>query len=413
MLTPTLTPIADPAAAEFNIADAFRRAVGELSADLSLTFPEWTYLWTRWTADSPEEDMRALFAHCRAVFPASLDSIMSQNAAIFSPDSDANTEFLPDVQFKALFFGPGVSDSTRAALWRHLRQLALLTAVSGPSGDDADMYKKLAAAAAAAAAAFDGSDQAEMHEKLKDAVKNVFDFFPATESDDARAAGGAPEGTAPGIPGLDGLLDGKIGALVKELAEDISGDLAALLGKTPGAADGADGADVLKGLMADPSKMAELVKSIGAKISGKMASGEVSHEELAREADAMMEKMRGIGGDKFYNMISTMFGAANGAPGAKRPPQRAPERAPSGASGSMRDRLRARVAQKHALAYINSVAAAAEGPPEAAAAVLRATQDAHKFVYSVDGSETQEVSPAAQASGGEAKAPKKRGKGKK
>jgi hypothetical protein len=151
----------------------------------------------------------------------------------------------------------------------------------------------------------------------------------------------------------------------------------------------ANSAEILKKLMADPSKMMELVKTIGGKITAKLEKGEISHEELVKEAEALMTKMQSLGGDKFKDMFSMLSGLP-GMPNMRQPRPRSSASASASASGavagSMRDRLRARMAQKKSAC-----------PPQPVVnATLRATEDAHKFVYSEDGAEKQAVSAAPQ-----------------
>ena len=371
---------------------SFSRVIFDMATDLSLTFPEYSMLWSRWMReDVSVSELRSLFEHCVRVYPARFFDILNKNADIFSPESGVDTEFLPGVQFRTLFCAKGVSDNTRAALWKYL-QLVLFT-VSAAIPDRESFGK-----------AFEGVDPAELQKHLAEAIRGVNEFFEEASSSSSsstdEAAGGATKKTAAtDMPNakdlndhLNDLFEGKIGELAKELAEDISGDFAALLGE----GGDANSAEILKKLMADPSKMMELVKTIGGKITAKMEKGEISHEELVKEAEALMSKMQSLGGEKFKDMFSML----SGLPGmSKMRPPRPPGGAEKGggaASGSMRDRLRARMAQKQA----------ARAPQPVVNATLQATEDAHKFIYSEDGAEKQAVSAAPQKA-------KKHKKGKK
>ena len=105
-----------------------------------------------------------------------------------------------------------------------------------------------------------------------------------------------------------GLFDGKIGKLAKELANDFATDLEGNLGF--GLGDVNSSQDVLKKLMQNPNKISGLVKTVGNKLTEKMANGEVSQQDLLSEAGSVMRKMKEMGGgnmgDMFKNMAQTM-----------------------------------------------------------------------------------------------------------
>jgi hypothetical protein len=59
--------------------------------------------------------------------------------------------------------------------------------------------------------------------------------------------------------------------------------------------------------MKDPSKMMNLMKTVGSKLDNKMKSGEISREELMKEASEMMDKMTDMGGgDQFNDMFKNL-----------------------------------------------------------------------------------------------------------
>ena len=120
-------------------------------------------------------------------------------------------------------------------------------------------------------------------------------------------------GTGTGMPNikdihehLKGLFDGKIGALAKELAEDITGDFSSILGED--AKDIKSTQDVIKQLMQNPAKISQLIKTIGDKLKTKLSSGEVSQEELMKEATELLGKMKDMGGgmDQFKDLFKNM-----------------------------------------------------------------------------------------------------------
>ena len=109
---------------------------------------------------------------------------------------------------------------------------------------------------------------------------------------------------------LKTIFDGKIGKLAKEMAEEMSQDINGIFGED--ANDIRSSKDVLKNLMKNPKKMMDLVKTIGSKLNAKMESGEISQEEIMKEASELIGKMKGsggagaAGGDDFGEMLKTL-----------------------------------------------------------------------------------------------------------
>jgi Asp-tRNA(Asn)/Glu-tRNA(Gln) amidotransferase C subunit len=227
------------------------------------------------------------------VFPERFFDIMYQNAEIFDLENETNVKFLPDVNFKVLYNCEGVSENTKKTIWKYL-QLLLFNVIG--SVDDKSKFGD-------AAGIFEGIDENMLQDKLKETMAGLGDFFKKMEKEEKpKGEEGKHEFTfnpEDGIPNLDevnehlkGIFDGKIGKLAKELAEEISGDFSDMVGDT---AEGTT-QDVLKNLMKNPKKMMGLVKKVGDKLTQKMDSGEISKEEIMKEAGDIMAKMKEMGG---------------------------------------------------------------------------------------------------------------------
>jgi hypothetical protein len=272
----------------------FKSIILDLVNDLTTTFPEYSELWKSWqTAEVAE--FETLFQYCLTVYPERFFDILYQSADIFGEDSKVNTMFLPSVDFKVLFNCEGVTDSTKKTLWKYL-QLILFNVVG--SIDDKTKFGE-------AASMFDGIDEKVLQEKLKETMEGIGDLFKDNEFT-FDAAEGMPK--ADDIhEHLTGIFDGKIGKLAKELAEEISGDFADIVG------DGTEGAttqDVLKKMMKNPKKMMDLVKTVSDKLTNKIDSGEITKEEIMKEASGIMDKMKDMGGgDKLQEMLKKFAGA--------------------------------------------------------------------------------------------------------
>ena len=103
---------------------------------------------------------------------------------------------------------------------------------------------------------------------------------------------------------LKGIFDGKIGKIAKEMAEEISNDMNGLF------ADDAEiktTQDVFEKLLKNPAKMMELVKFVGNKLNAKMQSGELSQDDIMKEAGDIIGKMKDMGGgDDMKELIKNM-----------------------------------------------------------------------------------------------------------
>lgn len=321
------------------IPEKFVSIISDFTNDLSNPFPEYEYLWSKWRVldNVPNSMIQSLYNHCQEIYPERFFDILYQNEDIFQHESKVNTCFLPNVEFKMLFNSPGVSEKTKNAMWKYI-QLVLFTIV-GNVKDKQDFGKSMNL--------FEGIDETELQEKLSEAMKNMTDFFTGmdkeksteeteTETDIPKEFAKAQEffekmgdfgkestsdnGSTP--PKFDfnpedihnhlkGLFDGKLGTLAKELMEELSDELKETFG-TDDINSETQPKDLFKKLMKNPAKLMELVKKISSKFQDKMKRGDISQEEMMREATEMLRKMKEMGGDSkqmtemFQNMAKSM-----------------------------------------------------------------------------------------------------------
>jgi hypothetical protein len=307
----------------------FAKLLVDFTRDLSITFPEYTHLWRQWTTlDIPDVEVRNVFEYCLAILPERFFDILYQNDDIFSPDSETNTMFLPGVDFKTLYNSENVSENTKKSIWKYL-QVILLSAINSVK-NKADFGDTMNI--------FDSVSEGDLQEKLKETLDGISDFFKSAgldedkgenengESNESNNESGFPDPetfaksfnfenmsqNAEELHGhLKGLFDGKIGSVAKEMAEEISKDLGSLLGE-----DGENitsTQDLLKKMIRNPKKLMDLMKSVSNKLSDKMKNGDISQDELMKEATEWMEKMKDMGGndqfgDLFKNLAKNMGG---------------------------------------------------------------------------------------------------------
>jgi hypothetical protein len=207
-----------------------------------------------------------------------------------------------------LYHCEGISEQTQQTIWKYLQ--IILFVLVGTMKDKMDFGEAMNM--------FDNLGEEDLQGKLHEAMGNIHEFFSSSEkstnekeSGDGTATGNASENMPQPEQIHDhlmGLFDGKIGKLAKELANDFATDLEGNLGF--GLGDVNSSQDVLKKLMQNPNKISSLVKTVGNKLTEKMANGEVSQQDLLSEAGSVMRKMKEMGGgnmgDMFKNMAQTM-----------------------------------------------------------------------------------------------------------
>ena len=145
----------------------FRAIIVDFTKDLSTTFPEYAHLWTTWSGDFSDEDLRSLYNYCLTVYPQRFFDIIYQSEEAFKPEGEINTNFLPGVDFKLLYNCEGVSETTKKTLWKYL-QLLLFTVINDVKdkttfGDTMNL--------------FEGIDEKELQSKLQETILGIADFF--------------------------------------------------------------------------------------------------------------------------------------------------------------------------------------------------------------------------------------------
>jgi hypothetical protein len=95
---------------------------------------------------------------------------------------------------------------------------------------------------------------------------------------------------------LKKLFDGKIGKLAKELAEEVADEFKEVVGS-----DDQDPQNMIKNLMKNPNKIKNLMKTVSGRLDEKMKSGEISKDELMKEAGQFLNEIKKTSGDAGVN----------------------------------------------------------------------------------------------------------------
>ncbi len=264
---------------DYENIEEFKKIIKDLHKDINKSFPEY-----KLAVDISEEQLKELYEYCKLVYPKHFFNILYKNDKIFS-DKEENTKFLPDVDFKEIW-NSDITDKTKDVIWKYL-QLVLFLVVN--KGDSENMFGE-------AANLFQAINQDDFKAKLEETFKDMGDMFDTTDVS-ANSYPSADEMHSH----IDGLLDGKLGSLAKEIAEETATNL-------KGSMEGTENVeDIFKKLIKDPTKLMKLIKTIGAKLDDKFKSGEIKESELLEEAQEMLAKMKKMPGmGNIDNLLSKM-----------------------------------------------------------------------------------------------------------
>lgn len=293
-----------------NIPENFRQTIQDFTTDIQTTFPEYSDKLSQWiTMD--DETCEKLFDYCSTFYPPHFFDILYQNEDIYKEEE---LFFLPDINFVSIFNCTEISDKTRQTIWKYLQLILFMVAgnIKDKSmfGDTANI--------------FEGIEESDLEEKLKDTMSDIQGFFNKMNidisdtdiSDNIFENLGSDEEHSTDASGfqmpnmenihnhLKSLFDGKIGRFAKDLAEELSGEFSEISGGST--------ANMLKQMMKNPKRIMDLVKKIGEKIKQKMESGEISKEEMMGEASEILNKMKEMGGEKEMNNMLKKFAGSMG-----------------------------------------------------------------------------------------------------
>ena len=307
--------------------EKFSAVILDLIHDLNNTFPEYSSLWKEYHAETSSEEWSTLYQYCLTVYPERFFDILYQDDKLFMNDNNKdNTMFLPNVDFKMLYYAQDVTSKTQDSIWKYL-QLILFTIV-GKVKDKAQFGNS--------AYLFDGIAEDDLVEKITNAMSGIEEFFvntdfkgnqEETEGDEGQKEANHTERDIPSPDDLHnhlkGLFGGKLGSMAKELMEELTEDIEETLGINPNEFnENSKPIDLIKKLMKNPDKFMNLIKKIQGKFQDKMKSGDLTEDELMKEAADMLKKMKDLGGNSndmhemFKNITKNMGGVRGMGGGA-------------------------------------------------------------------------------------------------
>ena len=263
------------------------KIVKDFVRDILITFPECKELLTQGiidiTLDNLEtDDAKSVYKYCEKYYPDKFFDILYEKDELITDD---DSYFLPNIQFSKLW-KEDITDRTRQTIWKYLQLILFSVVQNSEENFFGDNTSKL----------FEAINQDEFKGKLEETLndmQNIFDLSNIDLSDMADISGISQEN----LPDVDELhsninsmLDGKIGRLAKEIAEETTEELNIEMD------DAQSINDVFEKLFKNPTKLMGLVKSVGTKLDTKIKKGDIKESELIEEAQEMVEKMQSIPG---------------------------------------------------------------------------------------------------------------------
>lgn len=325
-----------------DISTEFQTIILDFLRDIDCSFPEYHETLARYLGYShemkpmPDELYIELYSHCKSVYPVRFFDILYKNESLFASEvsdaskvngasragatnnangadkaqasgassaGEASVEFLPGVDFRNIWATEDIAENTKDIIWKYL-QLILFSIVNnlsdmGSFGDTAKLFEAI--------------NNNELKTKLEEVISEMGSMFGnAAMGDEGDASdqqsGGGSAGTVPPIPDassihehLSGILNGKIGMLAKEIAEETAADLNLDM-ENETSMNG-----VFQKLLKNPSKLSGIIKTVGAKLDAKLKSGELKESEIMQEASELMSKMKNMPGmNNLASMLSKM-----------------------------------------------------------------------------------------------------------
>ena len=264
----------------------FIKIIKEFTGDLYKTFPDYKEVYNLLEKLTIEDNHKTIYEYCKNNIPQHFFNILYENVEMFKVEVNNELFLLPDIDFIKLW-KEELSDNTRSTIWKYL-QLLLFSVISDLNENSFGDTAKL----------FEAINQDEFKEKIQETISNIDNIFNSKindfsfnndnsfNSDFTQHLPNAEELNDQ----INKLMNGKLGNLAKEIADETAKDLDLNLEN----ADSVNG--VFKELFKNPTKLMNLVKNVGGKLDSKLKSGEIKESELLEEASELVNKMKEMPG---------------------------------------------------------------------------------------------------------------------
>lgn len=296
------------------VPDEFKKIANDFISDVETTIPELMPSIHKWWKPisvfeyiddeverktvyekAKEQSVKFLFSFCKKKYPEHFFEILYQNEKIFNENSNVDTEFLPHVHFKDLW-KLDISEKTKEVIWKYL-QLILFCIVGAVDnkeafGDSAKLFETLT-----------GDEFKNQLENALGKIQEVLEKDSDEKSEQERESINLEN-----IPGVNdihshitGMMDGKLGALAREIAEETAETLNLDTDNVSNVQD------LFSKMMKNPAQLMGLAKNVGDKLDSKLKSGDINEKEIFNEVGDLMRKMENIPGmENIQQMINQM-----------------------------------------------------------------------------------------------------------
>ena len=247
--------------------EKFTKIITDFTNDLLLTFPE-----MKSSIDAVAQNHSNAYDHCLEMYPKIFFEILYENDSLFEKECF----LLPGIDFSVLMKDQiiGISEKTKKTIWKYLQLILFSVLEKINSKKSFGETSKI----------FEGVEEEELHKKIAQTMDEMKNLFVDVSGDDVSSnpLNMDPEKMK---SHLDDLMNGKIGTLAKEIAEEARSSIG-------------DEKEFMETVMKNPQKILSLVKNIGGKLEEKISSGQVKESELLEEATEIMDKIQDIPGLK-------------------------------------------------------------------------------------------------------------------
>jgi len=258
--------------------EKFTKIITDFKNDLIITFPE-----LKPSLDAL--DLAITYDHCVEMYPKIFFEILYENDSLFdASESTESTEsdepkqkdcfLLPGINF-TLIMKDNISEKTKKTIWKYLQLILFSILEKINSKKSFGETSKI----------FEGVEEEELHKKIAQTMEEMKNLFVDLSGTDTTGPGLGDMDPEKMKSHLDDLMNGKIGTLAKEIAEEAKNSIG-------------DEKEFMQTVMKNPQKILSLVKNIGGKLEEKISSGQVKESELLEEATQIMDKIQDIPGLK-------------------------------------------------------------------------------------------------------------------
>jgi hypothetical protein len=230
--------------------------------------------------------------HIMSVIPERFFDILYEDNKMF--EKDVNLTLLPNIDFGKLW-KENITENTRKTIWKYL-QLILFSTISEISnkntfGETSKM--------------FDNIGEEALNEKLHDTINNMKSMFSNNDNNNMFTDSSINIDNMPDAENIhkhiNSMMDGKLGKLAKEIAEETAKDLN-LNSDNVNSIN-----DVFEQMLKNPTNLMNMVKNVSSKLDGKLKSGDIKESELLSEANDIMKNMKNIPGmGNMQDMLSKL-----------------------------------------------------------------------------------------------------------